>query len=87
MDLGGLEALFDQGVPDRLQGLSHGVGFCLVIGAFPDVVGGDLFHQVGEGAGLGFREDELEGWHPCILLLIKYVINSLWWYLVWDRLL
>jgi hypothetical protein len=39
-------------------------------------VRGDLQHQVGEGAGLGFGEVELEGDHGGSILLIKYVINS-----------
>ena len=85
MDFGGLEALRNQGLANRIQGLAHGGGFCCVIGAFPDVVGGDLFDQVGKGLGLGLGEVELEGQHGLILLAIKYVINSialsLWAYL------
>ena len=76
MDFGKLEALRDQGLANRIQGLAHGVGFCLVIGAVPDVVGGDLFDQVRQGFNLGLGEVELERQHGASLLLIKYVINS-----------
>jgi hypothetical protein len=68
--------LFGQRLADGVQGLPHGVGFCLVIRAGTDVVGWDLFDQVQEGGGLGLGESELEGEHALILLLIKYVINS-----------
>ena len=78
MDFGELEALCDQGLANRTQGLAHGVGFCRVIGAFPDVVGGNLFDQVGKGAGLGLGELEFDSQHGGSLLLIKYVINSKW---------
>ena len=68
--------MLDQCFANGVQGLAHGFGLFIGIGPFAQAVGGDLEDQVGEGAGLGFGEVELEGEHDESLLLIKYVFNS-----------
>ena len=54
------ETLFGQSLADGVQGLPHGVSFCLVIGASRDMVSWNLFDQAQEGRSLGLGEGELE---------------------------